>query len=671
MTFFSKFYIAALKSLSSLASASNSPSISLLPPPNLTRCPVTRGEYSGVLDKLVGNPGGQFTITGPTGCGKSTWALVPLIQSHRVMIICPTRANAANLLAEFGTRMPATAKAIYPGVLFPMPVLVDFTVYQEAPSPLLISTCESFLTFVKTYHALPPVEYIIHDEYHLNSGPNIAVRTLLRCVADSPANKVTRIFVSATPPGEPAPPPRLTGMTVIPMTIPDPLLEPTPPIYRLKRHVKHANNYLLIIVDSCECAHLLCTRLRDLGERVFLMCACPSVETVASFLRTVHSSVTVIGTSDTEAGLTCPASIMVNPAISSSVLYASGVVALRTFPLGPAAANQRLGRAGRVNHTLVYNQTNSGSTFSDAPSPVLLAEAYLLLLALSGEHPVGGEFPSVTTTFPKLLTLTRAAAITASSAATPLLEIYRRDASGATYAEFGGVAPGFIAQNAADFRLFTWPSGCSYGPYLDLTRPHDLEAGMTTALQESMAKAIAVTHPAAAQALTFEQVLAEVRSDPGMLLPSVWKAFAEFDGLPTAQVDRASFPTKPHASNFAPMHSAEYMFGPQAVELWRLVQKDGGRLLYDVYEDGPAWRLRRMLSYRGSAFQYHAPPELLTNNIVDPAKIAARMVERLQPVMVAAKIRNDKSLSTSLVALSDLGERSGNPWFKAILTKHA
>lgn len=510
------------------------------------------------------------------------------------------------------------------------------------------------------YRTFPPVDVLVLDEYHLGTPHVVRSRFLLRhCfspVSFDPPQAV--VLVSATPPDEPPPPVRTTGITLVRTKIPDPLTYPVAPIYRLSAFPRFSNNYLLIVVDSCEAAHILRDRLTDLGEVVFSLCKCPTPEQAARFLQDYPSSATVIATPDTEAGITVPCSYMVNPGTALKVEFQQSVIVPLVTHLGPKQANQRLGRAGRLGHTVVYLPPDGEERPTDNASFVLLAEAYLQVLALTGSHPRGPEALLVADRFTRLPKLSPSAAIATLTQRQPLVALYQADNTGERYLEYGGTSRTFVKDNAQDFRLFKWPGGSAYAPYLDLCAPHDLTKGMTLGLQRSISDAILDKHPELIPAINLDSALDAALKDPNPYAEAIWRALKELDG-----------PTNLHGPGIGPTHERvqpSYMLGPTGAKAWKVLQSLGGYTRIQVTGDQRDPHVHRFFHYGKDSFSFRSTRILNSSGRVDELLVTELLLPPLRPVAATQVLLNHPDLAIDLASFRAHRERSSNPWFKSL-----
>ncbi|AZG06254.1 movement protein [Entoleuca gammaflexivirus 1] len=646
--------------IKSLHDVPSSQPFSLVPDPEMQRAPVTRGDYTNVHRLISKGRGRLNTITGPTGCGKSTFALLKLLVGHSALIICPSSANQANLLTEFNQRIPDTITRLGLDYISPTVSFCNFLTFQDPCTQLTLCTAQDFVNFVLRFKTFPPCDFLILDEYHLNTPSVIQSRFLLRhCLPKGQTLKTQKIiFVSATPPDEPAPPVRTDGLTIVEMDIPDMLATPTPPLYQLSKYPPYSNNYLLIVADSCGTAHALTERLMAKSESVFCICECPTPESVAHDLTTNTYNHTVIATPATEAGITTPCCYMVNPGLASRTDFSNGVIRRDTFPLGPRQSNQRLGRGGRLGHTVVFTQRSPGES-SDSPSAVDLGDAYLLVLALTFGHPSSPEATLATTRFPRLKKVLGSGASLFVETTRPMIALYMHDNAGERYAEFGGSATGFIDDNASDFRLFKWPSGSAYAPFLDLCSDHDLSSLHNPALQKSIADAIVAQDPSLVEGITLESALEAAERDPETYANAIWGALQRLHGRSNLTGES---PGHPGISNC----TLNYMLGVNGTRAFKVIEQLGARFEVSSEPQGGKYVIHRELFFRDQRVRYNGKPLLGPDNLVSPEKVAAILTPALSPVTATQALLGKPEYTIDLTSLAHLAPTCENRWFRTL-----
>nr|QED42961.1 putative MP [Leucocoprinus gammaflexivirus D] len=643
----------------------------------LIRIPITRRDYSA-LNKIVHDPYNIYTITGPTGCGKSTFALLKIMPGRRTIIVCPSKANAANLLTEFNKRIPDTMRKLKIKGYCPKATLVNFQATWFYETPLLIMTAATFVHFVSTHRAFPPCDLLIHDEYHLQNRFSTETRMIMdNCRSTFPGNNPTMILVSATPPDEPVPPPRTSGITTVLCDIPDIMTRPVPDIYRRSKHLKYSNNYLLIVADSCESAHRLETALRNLGEEVFCACACPSPATVDIFLRHITSNYTVICTPDTESGMTFPCSHMVNPGTSVTALFQDRIVIQKSITLSRAQAAQRAGRAGRSGHTILFTAPLPDTAPPIIVNPIVLGSAYLLVLSLTHHHPTSNEALFATHTFPRLLNCSVRAAQECLLSHPALIGLYKVDNEGTVYSEFGGSATTFATDNANDLTLFKWPGGSAYAPFLNTLAEHDLTKGMTPESIRSITEQIAMTRNLPVGALP--DALAAASREPEIFAPYLWSAFEQLAG--PSNLSRDVSPTAP-LSDFAGTNRCqlEYMLTPMGAQAWRILERLGGtfKLTTERFLKGstnPQQKVldhakdycHRTFTFRNASIHYSSDPLLGDDNKVSPSKVENLLLVALRPVLITHSALQQPGISVDLLDHLHNLTRTNNPWLSKLL----
>jgi len=349
---------------------------------------------------------------------------------------------------------------------------------------------------------------------------------------------------------------------------------------------------------------------------------------------------------------------MVNPGTALKVEFQQSVIVPLVTHLGPKQANQRLGRAGRLGHTVVYLPPDGKDRPSDNASYVLLAEAYLQILSLTGSHPRGAEARLVTERFSRLSQLSSRAARATLRQLQPLAALYRADNHGNAYQEYGGSATTFVRDNASDFRLFKWPGGSAYAPYLDLCAPHDLSQGMTLSLQRSISDAILDDHPELLPAINLDSALSAAARDPDPFVDAIWRALKELDGK-----------TNLHGAHMTRDHERaqpRYMLGPVGVKAWDILADLGGFVTVEPEDDPRDVDVSRFFHFRGDKFSFRSTSILNSSGRVDDMLVTEILLPPLRPVAATQVLLNHPDLAIDLATFREHRARSSNPWFKSL-----
>jgi hypothetical protein len=667
-TFFTRF----LDSLVDVTANKPRGRLSFSPGVTPRRLAVSRGDYSSVEAIVRGDGEGHYTIVGPTGCGKSTFALLGPLSQLTSLVVCPTGCNVANLVVEFKRRIPDTIVKYGIKAECPDATYCTFLRFPDCPTPLAICTADQFCAFVERFHTLPPCELLVLDEYHLGSRYVVRARSLLKhVVPEMTTQRPPRVVtVSATPPDEPPPPVRTEGIQVMLCDVPDPLDLPLPPIYLRRNLQPFGDNYLLIIVDSCPAAHTLRDRIRAAGESAFCLCRCTNPEAATKFLNNHASNMTAIATPDTESGITVPCSHMVNRGDSLVVEMIDGVIVPQVRPLGARQANQRLGRAGRVCFTLVYQAPPPAHTPSDNASLVLLGEAYLHILAKTGGHPDTGELKLASDAFSRLRTLSRSAAQWCLLQEQPMAAVYKVNDAGEKYREFGGKATTFVKDNSKDFKLFHWPGGAAYGPYLDLCSHHDLTQGMTLELQRSISDEILRANPDYESRMNISSALKAAAVQPDVYAQAIWMALKTFSGPSNMTVSYKAF-----LASDMERTTPRYMFGPIGEEAWQVLARRGAKIRNEPgpprHEGDKALETTsRICCFNGEEFSFTSADILSPTegggNRVDDEKVSAALIKHLRPLMATSVLIAHPKVAVNLASFARHRGRSSNSWFNSL-----
>jgi hypothetical protein len=614
------------------------------------------------VEDFLKSPQAVGEITGPTNCGKSTFALLPLFDAGlSVLLVQPSAVNVANALVEARFRVPDAVARLKLSHTIPEVAHCTFLNFIDSPAQLNLCDSSAFVSFVHKFGCFPPVDVIVLDEYHLPDHNHLLAYFYLMHL--SPVLNPPRVlFVSATPLDAPPPPVRTDGLTVTTLPVPDIMAPPSGTIYSRQVLGRYGNNVLLVVADCCASAHRLARTLNDLGEAAGCLCACGTVEASAALLRERNRDFTFVATPLTEAGITVNCSHMVNPGKSVRMVFDRGVLHVADLLLGPRQSVQRLGRAGRLRHTLVYTETARGEEALDSPSPVSLGAAYVGVFALTGTRPDSPRLTPALREFPRVSEAGYYAALAGLVAPTPVLELYKRDADGELFSEFGGSASGFVEQCGPHLRLFTWPGGRAFAPFVDLTQPHDPTEGQTLASLKSLSDTLYQARFGSAE-VDLEAALAHARTEPEAFAQAIWLGLSQLDGesnLWSNDVTRVRDRGRP-----------SYMFGSVGGRAWEVLASLGGTVEMvgtEITHPGEPdnYRIDRLVHFRGQTFSYRSSKIMDDDRMVDEKKVTALLVPHLRPVAATYAIQSDRTVTTDLSSFAKFRPRSANPWFRSL-----
>jgi hypothetical protein len=495
----------------------------------------------------------------------------------------------------------------------------------------------------------PPVDVIFLDEYHLPSPVNLWARMLLTSVSAEPRN-VSVLMASATPPDEEPPAVRLSGLTVTRTGPLDPFSKPLEPYFRRSCLRPFGNGVHLIIVDCCSAAHSLVVELNSLGDLAAALCPCVNPEAAAHLLSNTKSNYTLVATPHTEAGLDVDCSHYTTTNEAVRMVYQSGVLMSQLVSLAPKQTVQRLGRAGRSRHTLVYSAESRAPVGSDDPSEVDCAVGCLLVLASTGRPPETPEATIAFRRFPRLKTFSAHAAKLCVEQPDPATYAYTINNRGELYSEFGGTAAGYADDCGPEMRLFAWPGGMAFSPYLDLTRYHRPGAGQNQSSVLALAEALHKSRGSPTLSLT--AALSSARAAPSAFAPYIWKALLSLEG-----------PTNLSGSLPTTRASAEYMFGSVGSQWWAVLAGLGGSIAVRPHTNGD---IDRICSWQGSLFSYCSSTVLGPDSKVDDQLVSDLLSTHLKPIAIIYAFRDDPSTCTDLSAYSSAKARSQNSWFTGL-----
>nr|QED42966.1 putative MP [Leucocoprinus tobamovirus A] len=445
------------------------------------RIDISRANYSNFHHALntlrYTNTG--LLLAGPTGCGKTTFALLKPSYTRRTLIISPTVVNCANVLYEWNTTMPRRAKSNrIPNFTFASP---DTKLTNH-----VTCTAQQYVDCFRRTNSHPHFDLIVLDEYHTLALPVVLTLALLRNVA----GPHVYVLASATPPGV-----KLLGNTKrldlyhSPSTITDAdIRHHTAP---LSPNALHNCNrgpvvYLLPnnhVSDTLRDNHRAYTDIQQIDNRTTLW-------QFTDILRSITHTSTIFITPDVASGITLPMTSLVLFPYTTSIDYDGAVILNRLRPLTTTEHTQAFGRAARVTPTMVYSDPSTTSddisvsnVYNEATAAIYLAAAHIPL--------ANSSLSSALTAFPRLQTLSAKAANTCLSLpGAPLTNVYYMDHDANLYDFCGGTATTFIQDNVHDLRLYTTPKTMFIAPFFDMTADYDPTTWLPWPQQQEMSSHI-------------------------------------------------------------------------------------------------------------------------------------------------------------------------------------
>lgn len=433
-----------------------------------THVPVARGDYKKIRSSLVNGEAGGYVITGPTGCGKSTVALLPLFRRGvSVLVVEPTQANAANIYHEFKNILPNLFAA---GVIhspIPRVQFVAPTVSKPPFAALRVTTTDKLLEYFEYYGKLPTVDYLVLDEFHLPIPTMVTAVELLRTFELVPKY----VLVSATAVGFSVSPQLPEAVTPIygqlevgklPVPVEGSDLDP-------RRWTDRGDGTVGVVAPSESVARRLYTMYVEWGLRAFLITRHTMVsEYMVAAANYVPRTVFVLEPG-VEAGVTLSMAVLVSMGATTAVRYDGRVVIEDTQPLDSVAAIQRGGRGGRVVPTLYISPRTPDKTVGSSSADYYRAQAVVKMVAAGADGAVLDD-RGLYSVFPRLRELSRSLAVSAvASGVDPFVAVYQRNTDGAVYRECGGSGEGFSALAAKELYLYHYDTGFFVAPIADLS----------------------------------------------------------------------------------------------------------------------------------------------------------------------------------------------------------
>lgn len=488
------------------------------------RVDVDRNKYEKVHDIInKQNPG--WIICGPTGCGKSTVALLPLVRdkTKRTIVVEPTVANAGNIMQEFESSIPNLFRN---GVIKEKPMGVAYTDFKDKNlskvfTNLYVTTVPALLTFFRKTGDLPRADYWVIDEFHLPIQDMVTTVMLFKAMDV----KAKYILVSATIPGVKVNASIPADVTTrvddnIKSTIPR-LIKNTP--LDPNRYKKEGNS-MAVVAPSVSVARILSKRYKDLGYRVWTITRHTGVETYKKAVRDREKRIYVLEPG-VEAGITLPMTVLISMGATSAVRYDGKVVLEETQPLDKIAEIQRASRGGRVIPTL-YIRPPSLNKVNNTDDPAYYqANAAVELVALGVDSSMFKSYAFLKD-FPKVSDISQKLAMSAMKADCnrPLIAAYQYNEQGEKYRECGGEGDGFARLAAKELSLYYWPTGFFIAPIADFS---DLTTDPTKFVSREGqligAKAMVATIPGLKKKAKLADLIQMVKREMVQFLPDLFR----------------------------------------------------------------------------------------------------------------------------------------------------
>lgn len=433
---------------------------------------VSRGNYSKVVSDIVLGANGGYVITGPTGCGKSTVALLYLFlnPASRVLVVEPTQANAANIFHEFRHILPSLAKRIkappVPAVSFIAP-----SVAKPPYTPLMVTTTDKYLEYFEYYGKVFPADYVVIDEFHL---PILSMVRMVELVRTFELAK-KYVLVSATARGVKvvaALPPAVTRMTgrlevgVVPRPLAGSDLDP-------RRWASRGDGTFGVVTPSVAVAQELYREYRRWGLRAYLITRNTYVSEYVRAVADYSPKVVFAMEPGVEAGVTLSMAVLASMGATTAIRYDGKVVVEDTQPLDSISAIQRGGRGGRVVPTLYIEPPAPDVAPPASSATYYRAQALIWLRSMGADLTKVGD-RSVFDVFPRLKTVSRELARACIlEGGDPFVAVYKHNNEGKVFVECGGDGAGFEALAKNELFLYHWPGGFFVAPIADLSMPEN------------------------------------------------------------------------------------------------------------------------------------------------------------------------------------------------------
>lgn len=600
--------------------------------------PVKRGDYNKVKSEIVDGKDGGYVITGPTGCGKSTVALLKLFTSKkvRVLVVEPTQANAANIEHEFRNILPNLVARVPELGTVPEVAFRALTTMREPIPQLVVTTTEKVLEYFNYHGRLTQFDYLVLDEFHLPIYDMVEVVELMRTF-----NVVKKyILVSATAEGfkiNAALPAAVTAITgVLPLGKFPAVLEGSdldPRIWASRGDGTYA-----VVPPSVTMANTLYKQYRDWNIRTFLITRHTYASDYLKAVKNYQARTCFVLEPGVEAGVTISMAVLTSMGATMAVRYDGDVVIEDIQPLGRTAGIQRGSRAGRVIPTLYIEPETPEHVPAGSSADYYRAQAIIKMIAM-GAKTAEMKDNGIFATFPRLRTVTRELALASlEERSDPFISIYRHNDAGQVFVECGGKGDGFHALAKGELKLYYWPAGFYVAPISDFSR---LDSEPDTFVLRSHQLAAARKMVEAVPGLDDKYTLDELVD----LLIGKMNIYVNdlFDLLKSIFV--GSKPT-PFALKSKPDQAPvlEDFLGP-APEVLKLfthmaTEPVGIKFIRNVFEERGTQHAEHSFQYNGKQLNFSFPADYTVGGVIDVEKLSRAVHSKLQHILAVEILVN-------------------------------
>jgi hypothetical protein len=375
---------------------------------------------------------GKYLLTGPTGVGKSTWALQPLkCAGRRILVVQPTLVNARNFHREH-TSMPSRQSQTHWASWYNNRKPTLFLSFQQAPTDFDVITADYLVAMLQADPLfLTDYDCFVVDEAHVLTPAQQFINYYLRAKVEH------LIFISATPEATMIARRTFATKVVTDLDVSEEAVDTNllasawnPANTGTRTH----NRRLAFVKDLPTAQHIKEVFDRHNHLSVIIDTNDAAAYDLATELCKKNSCLTVLVTPSASDGITLPIDVIIDPATVTGKVLENAVVRNRKRGTTEAEREQRHGRAGRISRGVIYtvpgDRPNIQSHLMDADALTV----NLLCRAFGAPEPYTISDPR----YNRVLQLASSRRIRAALAAPGSLynNVFKFDANGLPYVEF-------------------------------------------------------------------------------------------------------------------------------------------------------------------------------------------------------------------------------------------